>query len=103
MDEKGANPATVAARLMGLWEEDPFTCQVRLNFPYECPFFRDHWCSAAKVSGVRRGKDKSVALRCPEKDKEGKSIAPPKCPLRFGDITVKRVEHELLRDHCVQE
>ena len=81
--------AKVAARLMNVWVTDPFTCRVRLGTPQTCPFYRTNWCLAVRVKGFIR---ESAALQCPVKNKDGKDIAPAKCPLRFDKITVEGVE-----------
>lgn len=82
----------VAARLMGLWMEDPFNIRVNLDRPQTCPFNRDNRsCNLAKV----RGKYTStpISLPCPSRDKEDRIIeTPEQCPLRYDKITVEEGE-----------
>lgn len=84
----GTEPGTVAARLMGLWEKDPFTKEVNLDKPWGCPL-----CQSPGMCGTTRRKGRIrewVTFSCPEILKDGKrGAAPPECPLRFGPIMVR--------------
>jgi len=86
----GTDPRKVAARLMGLWENDPFTnvVDIERDLPH-CPFRENYSCTAAKKRGVRK---EWVMLPCPLKGRRGSVFngAPPECPLRYGEIVVRR-------------
>ena len=88
------DPATVARRIMGVeWEKDPFIREVELDKGHPlCPFREnDMWCRAAR----KRGKRKTwVYPRCPIKERGSGGMvykgAPPECPLRHGEIVIRR-------------
>ena len=89
------NPATVARKIMGVeWEKDPFLKEVDLDASHpSCPFREtDVWCRAVRIKGKRKD---WVYPRCPMQREIGSGHtrydgAPPECPLRHGEIVIKR-------------
>jgi len=70
------------------WEKDPFVREVDIDRPH-CPFQENGtWCRAARKKGVRKD---WVYPRCPNLTPHSKDRgAAPECPLRFGEIIIKR-------------
>lgn len=86
----GTDPRTVSARIMGIWAEDPFLKEINVDAGWpQCPFREQHWCRAADVKGTRKA---SVSLSCPTRSRGMGAGAPPQCPLRYGEIVVRRKE-----------
>lgn len=90
---KETDPAQVARRIMGIeWQTNPFLKEVNLDVVRPlCPFREDVYCRAVR----KRGKRKDwVYPRCPDIVPHHRKPTgpPPECPLRFGEIVIKRKE-----------